>query len=324
MRVAVIGCGTVAPTHLRALWRLRGVEVAALCDHQEARAVEMAREFQVPRIYTDPAELLVRERPDAVHVLTPPATHRDLTLQALRQGAHVLVEKPMALDTDEADEMVDAARSHRRSLAVCHNFLFDPAIVDALRLAKSGRIGRILSVDAYWSAYRDGRPDRYAHNDWMRRLPGGPIHELAPHAVYVLQAFLGSLSIVNATARSIHELPAPCEEAHVVFAGESALASASLSLSSRPNTITVRVHGTETSVTADIIRHRAVAAGIKLPHTRRGVRRPRTHPGHDTLVARFYESVRTGDRPPVTAADGRAVVSVLDRLWSELDAEAVS
>lgn len=184
MRAAVIGCGAVAPTHLRALRRLRGVKVAAVCDVDERTAAETAHRFGVRRIYTQLDELLAREHTDAVHVLRPPATHRELTVESLRGGAHVLVEKPMALDGGEADEMIEAGRRHGRSLGVCHNFLFDPAVVRALQLAGSGRLGRVLSVDVYWSAYRSGERDRYSQ-DWMRELPGGAIHELAPHVVYL-------------------------------------------------------------------------------------------------------------------------------------------
>jgi len=317
VRVALVGCGAVARTHLPAIRRLAGTDVVAVCDRDEGRAAAIANEFGVPGIYRDLAELFVHERLDAVHILTPPATHREMTVEALRRGAHVLVEKPMALSSGEADDMIDAARRHDRSLAVCHNFLFEPALVCARRLAEDGSLGEILSVDAYWTAYRLGQPDRYSHTAWIQQLPGGAVHEIAPHAVYALQAFLGPIEIVHAAVRTPSNLPSPCEQAHVLFSGTLALGSASLSLSTRPLTIRVRVHGTDASVEADLIRHVAVVDGTH-PVTR-SPRSVSEYPGHDALIARFYESLRTGTSPPVTGEQGRDVVAVLDRLWSVIE-----
>ncbi len=317
VRAAVVGCGAVARTHLPAIHRVRGIAVIAVCDKDERRATATAREFGVPRIYEDPAELFAQEHPDVVHVLTPPDTHHEVTMEALRQGSHVLVEKPMALSSSEADDMIEAARRQDRSLAVCHNFLFEPAAVRARRLAESGRLGQILSVDAYWSAYRHGQPDRYSHTGWIPELPGGALHEIAPHAVYTLQAFLGPVEMVHAAVRSPSDLSPPCGEAHVLFNGRLALGSASLSLSTRPQTITVRVHGTDATVQADLIRHVVTTQGTRLPPWREPCLS--AYPGHDALIARFYESLRESAPPPVTGEQGRDVVGVLERLWSAIE-----
>src|SRR6185369_14550523 len=99
-RVGVAGAGYVAAHHLRALRDLPFVEAVGITDLDEARAQQLAARFGVAGVYRDLSHM--REvHPDVIHVLTPPASHRVLTLEALAMGCHVLVEKPMAESEEE-------------------------------------------------------------------------------------------------------------------------------------------------------------------------------------------------------------------------------
>ncbi len=318
MRVGIVGCGQVARTHLRALARLDRVEVVGVCDVDDGRSSELARTFGVPWSCRDAAELF--ERVDAVHVLTPPASHKDIAVAALEAGCHVLVEKPMALHVDEADEMIAAASRHARTLGVCHNFLFDPGMLDARALLDEGRFGSIVGVELYWRASR-GNPDRYLASEWLRDLPGGYLHEPAPHLVYLQQAFLGDVHVVAATATRTPGAPPPAEEYRALFAGESGLGSACVSLTSRPYRIVVRIFGTELSAEVDLMRRVLVLPGRRVGLRALALRRPRRR-SHDELIDRFHASLEAGQPPPVTAEEGRSVVAVLDRLWDVLGSPA--
>jgi predicted dehydrogenase len=337
VRVGIIGCGHVARAHLDALTRLEGVEVAGLYDVEESRAAELAGAFGVGRTFEDPAHLL--EQVEVAHVLTPPQSHKAMTVQALEAGCHVLVEKPMALNEEEAGEMVTAAARRNRTLGVCHNFLFDPAVLRARELFHAGRFGEIVSAEVFWTSL-GGRDVRYAARPWLRDLPGGFFHESMPHPVYLLQAFIGELQPVSAASTTIPGLAPPADELRILFAGEQGLGSASLSCCSMPQQIVLRVYGTETSVEVDVSRHvltelrgrdaglwrRAGAdigrgarlAGRTLAATVSGLGKP-LHRPHATLIERFYEALRADEPPPVTAEEGRSVVAVLDRLWARLE-----
>jgi myo-inositol 2-dehydrogenase / D-chiro-inositol 1-dehydrogenase len=113
VRVGVIGAGWIAEQHLATLRGVDDVELAAVCDVDEARARELAA--GVP-VYTDWRELIELEKPDAVFVCTPPLLHREMAVEALEQGIHVYLEKPIARGLDDARAIVDAAA---RSDAVC-------------------------------------------------------------------------------------------------------------------------------------------------------------------------------------------------------------
>ena len=115
VRVAVVGCGRVFERfHWPAIRRSPSVQLVAACDADRSRLGWLGRLPSGPRTYAAPEEML-REVPDAVLVLTPPATHASVCVRALEAGCHVLVEKPMALTPAEAVRMAEAsARSQRR------------------------------------------------------------------------------------------------------------------------------------------------------------------------------------------------------------------
>src|SRR5258708_31814756 len=96
MRAALVGAGSVRWYHARALLSLGFVEIVAVCDADTAKAEKMAAELGIPEVRRSLAELAPLN-PEVIHILTPPASHCELALEALRLGCHVFVEKPMAL-----------------------------------------------------------------------------------------------------------------------------------------------------------------------------------------------------------------------------------
>jgi predicted dehydrogenase len=337
VRVGIVGCGSVLSAHLDALNRL-GLEVVAVCDRDDERSARAASAAGTARAYRDAEELIERERPDVVHVLTPPQFHADTAVRALEAGCNVLVEKPMALNLAEADRMLEAARRSGQSLGVCHNLLFDPATLHARELARSGRLGRVVAAEHVF-AISGKASERYRESSWIRELPGGPVHELAPHFVYLQREFLGELTVVSAVGwEDLQGGPSPLEF-RALFEGQSGFGSAAVSLSARPLHTAVRLYGTKMTLHIDPRGHvlasarRDVVGGnaqktlanvdfgaqlIKrtVGATLSGLRRP-WHRGHANLIRRFYEALGEGTSLPVTGEDGRAVVAVLDQMWEK-------
>ena len=198
MRVAIIGCGHVAEQHVRTLKKLHTIRLVGVCDLDRKHAKSLADRHRIPGIYDDIDDLLTGCRPDVVHILTPPKTHRTLVIQALGAGCNVLVEKPFAENAQDAIEIARAEKQQSASVSVCHNFLYIPAIQKALKMIREGALGRIVSAEAYWrvsSLETGNRPD--AHG-WIETLPGGIFHEVGPHVVYLLRAILGDLEVASA------------------------------------------------------------------------------------------------------------------------------
>src|SRR5262245_8401904 len=148
LRVALVGCGRIAHVHCAYLRQVPEVELVGACDIQRASREQLAGRWQVPT-YVDMDELLDAAQPDIVHVVTPPATHASVSLELLAAGVHVLVEKPMALTTAEADAMVLAAQRANKYLTVDHNRWFDPVVQQARHLLDAGRLGTLVGVEVF-------------------------------------------------------------------------------------------------------------------------------------------------------------------------------
>lgn len=171
LRVAVIGTGFGARVQLPALMSMGDVQVVALCGRDEEKTKAIAAQFSVQAVYTDYEQMLVDVQPDIVSITTPPATHNPMTVAALQVGAHVICEKPMALDTAEAEEMLQVAEQLQRVHAIDFEFRYLPARYYQKVLVDQGYIGEPLLLEAAWIAPM--RWDPRAWNWWSDAGQGG-------------------------------------------------------------------------------------------------------------------------------------------------------
>jgi predicted dehydrogenase len=130
-RVGIIGAGTAAAVHLRALQRLPGKRVVGILDIHPGRAAALADKFALPRSMTDPNRLYEEVRPQLVHVVTPPNAHQDIALEALARGVHVLVEKPPALTVAGCRLLLEQAKRGAVTIGVNENTALDPLVLRA-------------------------------------------------------------------------------------------------------------------------------------------------------------------------------------------------
>lgn len=144
-RLGVIGGGTFGWFHLTAYSQLQRegkAELVALADINEEVLEGRDREFNV-KTYTDYREMLEKEKLDGVSVVTPDHLHRQITLDALEEGAHVLVEKPMDLTVEGAVEMAEKARKKELLLQVDFHKRYDPYHVELKRAIEEGKLGQV-------------------------------------------------------------------------------------------------------------------------------------------------------------------------------------
>ena len=199
LRIAVVGAGYVARYHIAALQRLDFVEVVAICDLDVAAAQILANQFKIAQVAPNLSGL-VEQRIDAVYVLTPPSSHCAVTLQALDMGCHVFVEKPMADSVAECDAMIARATEKNLVLSVNHSDRFDPVVLKALDLVRSGACGDIIAVDVL----RSSEYPAYAGGPLPALVAQGsyPFRDLGVHGLYVLEAFLGPITHLDVSQRA--------------------------------------------------------------------------------------------------------------------------
>ena len=144
IKAAVIGIGFIGAAHVEALKRVPGVDVVAIADG--VRVKEKSEALDVPRAFEDYKEMLEVCRPDVIHICTPNYLHKEISIYAFERGIHVVCEKPMARDSEEAREMAKAAKDSGLVNAINFHNRFYPIPHQMRNMIKNGEIGRIFSI----------------------------------------------------------------------------------------------------------------------------------------------------------------------------------
>lgn len=169
VRVAVIGCGSISKhRHIPEYAANSNAELVAFVDPIIERAQQFADKFG-GKAYSDYETMLAEVKPDAVSVCTPNALHAPMSIAAAKAGAHVLVEKPMAVTDAEAEAMIQAAKDNGVQLMVGHNQRFMPPHVKAKQILESGVLGKVLT---FRTSFGHPGPDGWSvdgANSWFFR-----------------------------------------------------------------------------------------------------------------------------------------------------------
>jgi len=148
VRLAIIGTGGMARKHAMNFGAIPGCRLAGACDIDSGKAEAFAREFRIENIDTDPGELLRNPEIDAVSIVTPDSSHASLSIQSLKAGKHVLCEKPLALNYNDAKKMVAAAGKSGLIHMVNLSYRDWPAIQAIAKLIEKGRLGELRHLEA--------------------------------------------------------------------------------------------------------------------------------------------------------------------------------
>ncbi len=195
VRVGLIGSGFVSRIHLEALRRVPSAEVVAVASPRGAR--RLAAEQGVASWYADYREMLERRDLDMVVLGLPNDLHCQATVDAAAAGKHVVVEKPLALNLDEADRMIAACREAGVKLMYAEELCFAPKYVRLKELVEEGALGRVYLVKQ--SEKHDG-----PHSPWfwdVRRSGGGVAFDMGCHALEFFRWILGKPAAIDVYAQ---------------------------------------------------------------------------------------------------------------------------
>ena len=148
IRSAVIGLGWFGEHHVDTLKELPLCDLVAVCTRTESRLNEIAEKYNVPKKYTNYKELLEDDEIDMVSIVTHVKDHYKITIDALKAGKHVFLEKPMADNVEECDGIVEEAKKTDKFFMVGHICRFDTVYALAKEEIEAGNLGEILSIHA--------------------------------------------------------------------------------------------------------------------------------------------------------------------------------
>ena len=151
MKIGVIGLGGIAQlVHLPYLGKLENVTVTAVAEINKSRLNTIADRFNIKERYKDHTELLEKSDVEAVIIATPTSSHKDVSIDALKAGKNVLVEKPLARTYQEAKQIVEAAKKYNKKIMVGMNLRYRPDAMILKSLVNSGEIGEPFYIKCGW------------------------------------------------------------------------------------------------------------------------------------------------------------------------------
>jgi predicted dehydrogenase len=180
--VGIVGAGFARTTQIPGFLNCEGARVVAITSRHRERAQSVADEFGIEHVSNDWRELVQRDDVDLVSIVTPPATHMEITLAALEQGKAVLCEKPMAMDAAEAKHMTDRAREADVLALIDHELRFLNSRRKMRAMLHSGRIGTVRHCNyVFRSDYRGV----LGNWDWWSdvTMGGGTLGAIGSHAI---------------------------------------------------------------------------------------------------------------------------------------------
>lgn len=267
LKVAIVGCGKIADGHIEEIQKMPGTaRVVAVADLELLMAEQIARRYGIPAHYDDLDRLLAVERPDVVHVTTPPQSHLPLATKAIAAGAHVFVEKPLTPSYADSRRLVELARTAGKKLTIGYTYYYDPPLVALRELSARGALGEPVHVESFLGYSLSGPFGKAVLGDadhWVHRLPGKLFQNNLDHVLCKLPAFLPDdrpdaafdadpLGSVRISAQGWRrrgerfgdERDAMLDELRVTFTSPGASALAWFSSHVKPASQLTRVYGT--------------------------------------------------------------------------------
>jgi UDP-N-acetyl-2-amino-2-deoxyglucuronate dehydrogenase len=198
LKFALIGCGRISKNHFDALSSIPEADFVSCCDILKDRAEEAAQLYDIPSVYTNYREMLTKEHIDAVAICTPSGLHPEMGIEAARHHIHVISEKPMALNIQDADALINACDEHKVKLFVVKQNRLNTTMQLLKRAIEKNRFGKIYLAQSnvFWQrpqSYYDQAPWRGTH-----ALDGGAFLNQASHYVDALYWLLGDVKSVRA------------------------------------------------------------------------------------------------------------------------------
>ena len=263
LNVAIVGCGKIADDHAEQIQRIKGCQIVGVCDREPLMAQQIAERFPIQRHFDNLDNLLSEAKPDVVHITTPPQSHFSIAKACLEAGSHVYVEKPFAIDEQQVRELVAFADTRGLKITAGHDDQFRHSARLMRDLIRSGYLGGPpVHMESYF-CYELGRGGFAGallndKNYWVRKLPGGLLHNIISHGIARIAEYIISDSpmviahgFISPFLRS-HGEDQLIDELRVIVSEETGItAYFTFSSQMRPSLHQFRAYGTRNGLVLD-------------------------------------------------------------------------
>lgn len=331
LRLGYVGAGGIARAQMNIVKNFPDVELVAAADVSEKALKLSQSEHGVARVYDNWRAMLKREDLQAVSVCTPNGLHMQPTMDALKAGCHVMVEKPLAMNAREGQKMLDAAKAARRKLIIGFQWRFHPKAQYLKRMADEGAFGQVLFVRCQ-AVRRRGIPN-WGVFGRKELQGGGPMIDIGVHIMEMAHYIMGAPKPVAATGNTYRYLgDKPSDVAcqwpnwdyktytvedlaigHIRFANGAIMHVESSFAAHAKECFTFQLMGTKGGADLDPLTVRTDEAGYMVDKT------PAFIPGDDCFAIKMRRFVDTALHGKPTEAPGEAgqmVQKMIDGIYA--------
>lgn len=208
VRVGIVGTSRYSEVmYLPVLSQHPNVELAAICGRNETRATEVATKYGIPHVFTDYREMIEGAALDAIVIATPDDLHYPMAMDALSAGLHVIGEKPMALNSQQAKEMLEAAERAAVKHMIMFSWRFLPHYRYLQKLIADGFVGHPYHLHIRFLSNQGRTKDYTWMFDPQRSL--GALGAIGSHMFHLAHFLLGDIRRVNADLATLMEREGP-------------------------------------------------------------------------------------------------------------------
>ena len=326
-KVAMLGAGFIADIHLESFARfVPDVQITAIFSRTAAHAERVARHWSIPQWFTDVDELIAKADCEVVDICLPNFLHHRVVIAAARAGKHVIIEKPLCVTLEEADDMIAVCREHGRKLMYAEELCFAPKYERVRHLVKEGAVGDIYMLK---QLEKHSGP----HSDWFWNVDqsgGGVLMDMGCHAFGWFRWMLGGSPVVKsvwATMDTVRHKERTRGEDNTICVVEFEHGVIGLAEDSwaKPGGMDdrIEVYGSKGVSFADLFRGNSASTyseeGYNYAAEKAGTTQGWTYTifeevfnqGYPHELQHFITCVREDRQPLVTGEDGRAVLEII-------------
>ena len=331
MNIGILGGGNISGTHARAAAAIPGVKLVAFHGSNHERTAKLAEPYGAP-VYDNLDGFLSHQPMDIVAIGSPSGLHAQQGIAAARRRLHVLVEKPLDITTNRADELIAACDNAGVKLGIFFQDRLRPAVAEIKKMIDSGELGRPVMIAGRVRWYRP--PEYYSQSKWRGTWVldgGGALMNQAIHTVDLVQWMFGPIARVSATvATRVHEIEVEDTAAAVIEFASGAIGTIEAATSLYPGyPRRLEVTGSNGTVILEDdklvridLRSSSPASSAVAAPPAAGAPENVSSPvvsdasAHQRVIEDFIQTIRTGRVPACDGREGRRSVELVEAIYA--------
>lgn len=339
LKYAIIGCGRISPNHIAAALE-NNLNIVALCDINEDRMTETIYKFNLSkdiRQYVDYKEMIKAEKPDLVAICTESGKHGQIALDCIEANCNLIIEKPIALSLEVADQIINKSKEKKVKVSACHQNRFNKSVQKIREALEENRFGKLMHGTAHirWNRGEDYYKQAPWRGTWEQ--DGGALMNQCIHNIDLLRWMMGDeiTEVFGFTDNLIHNY-IEAEDlglAVVKFAnGSYGMIEGTTNIYPKNLEETLYIFGEKGTVKAggksvNIIEEWCFADGLDDPESVKQIYHENPQNvygfGHKPLYADIVDAIKKDREPYVTAEDGRRALELVLAIY-ESAAQGIS